>query len=459
MLRTLLRLHRTELRNRLRSGGRAALALGAATGAALALGAALVLAGSRVVAAGEQAPSAFANEVFERTFWVNALLAFVMGFTTFEVLFRSEEGRRLEALPLPGGVLFADRALALLALHTPLLLAALLFQAPLLGRQPALFAYTALVHGATWLLTLCVGTWLHVLAGRSLLGGGSAAKEFLGGGYHLNEAAFVLYSPAAAFAVALFAAIPIGLFARPLALGGGAGLPLATLAMVVVASAWALRRAADVYARGWRFIRARFTEAEILPPWRETDLPRRVSGAFVERWLAPPLRGLYRKDLLQLRRRHRIDLLLVGVAALGFVLFHLRTLLPSGPLLAWDAALLLLAVGALLTPAYKLAGDELEPAGFLRALPAPLGAVRRAKLLVALTHQVPVVVVAAACYLAATRDPAGAAALLAGGLATSAALSALFLRLALGPRRRGAWLGWAFRGAVATAALLLPNIA
>jgi hypothetical protein len=389
LLSTLWRLHRTELRNRLRAGGRTALVLLSAVAAAAALGAALVLVGARVVAAGPADPRAFADALFERSFWLNALLAFVMGFTTFELLFRSEAGQRLEALPVAGDALFADRLLALVALHLPLLVGALLFAAPLWPRDPALFAYAALVHGATWLVCLGVGTWLHVLAGRSLLGGSSVARDFLGGGYQLNESAFLLYSPGATFAFALFAAIPVGLFARPLALGGPPGLPLGTLAAVVALCGLALARAARVYGRGWRFIRARFTEAEILPPWREHDLPRRVPGAFAERWLPPPLRGLYHKDLLQLRRRHRIDLLLLLVAAIGVVLFHLRTAQSGVVLFYWDGALLLLGVGALLTPVYKLAGDELEPPGFLRALPAPLEDVRLAKLLVALTHQAP----------------------------------------------------------------------
>jgi len=459
VLSTLWRLHRTELRNRLRAGGRAALVLVAAAGAALGLGAALVLVGGQVVAGGPADPRTFAEALFERAFWLNALLAFVMGFTTFELLFRSEAGQRLEALPVSGGVLFADRLLALVVLHLPLLAAALLFAAPLWSRGPALFAYAALVHATTWLVCLGVGTWLHVMAGRSLLGGSSIAKEFLGGGYHLNESAFLLYSPAATFAAALFAAVPVGLFARPLALGGPAGLPLATLAAVLVVCAWALARAATVYGRGWRFIRARFTEAEILPPWREHDLPRRVTGAFVERWLPPPLRALYRKDLLQLRRRHRVDLLLVGGAVVAAVLFHLRTAQSGLALLVWDGALLLLGVGALLTPVYKLAGDELEPSGFLRALPAPLADVRLAKLLVALTHQAPLAIAVAACYLVAERDALGTATLLLGGVGAGVALSWLFLRLSLGQRRRGPWLGWAFRAVVATAALLLPNLA
>lgn len=458
MLRTLLRLHRTELRNRLRAGGAPTLALAGSAGGAIALGAAVWAAGARAVGTASDVPGGLTNDTFDRTFWLCALVAFVMGFTTFEALYRSPGGRRLESLPVPGRVLFVDRLLALTLWHLPLLLLALVFHAPLVGRAPRLFAYAAVVHTATWTLTLAVGTWLHVAAGRTLLSGGSSVKEFLGGGFHTNDAALVLYSPAAAFAAAVFGAVPIGLFARPLALEGMVGSTLAILAAVAVVSAVALFRAGAIYARGWRFIRARFTEAEVLRPWREHDLPRQASGAFAERWFAPPLRGLYHKDLLQLRRRHRVDLTLVVVAAIGFALFHMRTALPDTPLLLWDAALLLAAVGAVLTPVYKLAGRELEPEGFLRALPVPLGAVRRSKALVALTHQVPLALAMAFAWLVATMDIVGFLALLVGGIAVGFALSSLYLRLAIGRRRPGPWLGWAFRGAVLAAALVTVNL-
>lgn len=457
MLRTLLQIHRTELRNRIRVGGGPAVVLGGALLGALALGGAVFVLGSRVVADGPADPQAFADALFERTFWVNALVAFGMGFTTFEALFRSAEGRRLESLPIPGRTLFADRALAVAAWHAPLLLLALAFHAPLLGDRPLLFAYAAVVHGTSWALVVAVGTWLHVMAGRSLLTGGSLLKEFLGSGFHTNDAAMVLYSPGAAFAVAVFASVPIGLVSRPLALVGVAGPTLALLGVVAVVCAVALWKARAVYARDWRFIRARFTEAEVLRPWREHDLPRRVPGAFVERWLRPPLRGLYHKDLVQLRRRHRVDLALLAAAIAGVALFHLRTALDAHALFAWDAALLLVAIGAALSPAYKLAARELEPDGFLRALPVPLAAVRRAKALAALTHQVPLAAAFAVAYAATTRDALGALALMLGGVGAGYGLSVGFLRLALARRRPGDWLGWAFRGVVATVALLAAN--
>ena len=454
MIGTLLRLRATELRNRLRT---APWVLPVGLGAAVLVGAGLYLAG-RAVAAGDGDPAAAAARAFERTFWVNAALGFLLAYTSFEALYRSPASLRLEAFPVAPSALFVVRLLGLLAAHLPLLVAALLFQAPLLDAGPGLFAHAAVVHGGTWMFGLCAGLWLHLLAGRSLLSGESWLKEWLGSGYRTNEAALLLYSPGVTLAAALGAAVPLELAARSWPLGGEPRPAFVFLGLLGLLSLAAVLHAARVHAVSWPFIRARFTEAEVLPPWREGELPRRMAGAVLLRWLRPPLAGLYRKDLAQLRRRHRVDLALVVAVLVGMTLFHLRTTLSAGALLAWDAVLLVLFAGVALTPAYKLVGRELEPDGTDALLPIAPGLARRAKALVALTHQAPLVAGVALLYGIASRDPVGAAVLLFGGLAGSVALSLLFLRLALSRRRRGAWLGWAFRGSVAALALLVAGV-
>lgn len=454
MLATLLRYRSKELRHRVASA-RLGVVLG--LGVAGGLAAALVLAGDAVAGAPGTPTTVLAEAAFSRTFWINALLAFVLGFTTFEALFRSEAGRRLEALPVSPRALFGERVVSLALLHAPLLAAALLFAAPLATRDPALFLHALVVHGGTFAFGLAAAIALHVFAGHSLLSGARWWKEFLGNGFHTNEATMLLYSPAAAFGVAVFTAVPLDLLARELVLHDTARPALTGLGLLALLGAGALAHATRVYRRSWSLVRARFNEAELLRPWREDDVTQRVMGDVLLRWLRPPLAGLYRANLLQLRRRHRVDMPLLVAATIALVVFHVATPLAPAVLLRIDAAALALAVGVLLSPVYKLTGHELEPEGLARVLPVPPGLVRRAKALVALTHQAPLALVVAGAYGVTAAAPLTAMLLFVGGTLGGLGLSLAYLRLAAAAHRPG--LAWTFRGAVAALALVIGGVA
>ncbi len=359
----------------------------------------------------------------------------------------------MEALPASGAALFAERAIVSFVRHLPLILAVALFEAPLLEKKPALFAYAMVVHGTAWMSAWCFGLWLHVGSGRSLVGGGNRIKEYLGSGFQVNEATAMLYSPAATFALALFVTIPMGLAARPLAHGDAVPGALATLALLVVAWLAAVVRGGLGFSRDWRIVLPRFREAEMLPPWREDHRAERVFGEALVSRLPSPLRALYRRDLLQLRRRHRFDvaMLVITLAVLG--LLHFTTFGASDGLLVIDAVLLGLIGGVFANPVFKLSGSELEPPGSPAMLVASRVSLAQARALVALTHQLPLAVGVGALYGLASGDFLGAAFLGVGGLLVVVAFGWSYAWLAAVPRRGRAALSLVFRSVFA--ALLL----
>lgn len=451
-LRALLTARARMLRNRVRRTRHGALAPAVLALAAGGLAVAVWAAGRDTLPA--QTGEALVEALRSRVFWVNVAMTFVAGFTSFEVIFRAPFSRYAEALPVPTGALFGERMVAQALNHAPLLMLALAFELSMVTVAPGAFSYAAAIHGATWLLVLGVGTWLHILAGRSLLSGDRGWKGFLGYQYQLNAAAMLLYSPAGAFGGALFLAVPLELIAREQLVGAPPGPTLGAVAVAAALSLAAVARAAVLYRRHWRSIRARFTETEILRPFREDHLPRHYVGAVLLRWLAPRTAALYRKDLVQLRRRHRLDVPLL-VASVGAVIaWHVRGAEASAEVWFGRDAALTVALGwVFLNPVFKLAGDELEPHGLLATLGVAAAEIRRGKGLLALVQIVPVVAALAVSYTLKTGDALGGLVLAGCGIAGGYALSRGFLLAVAGPRPVGAWVGWAVRGAALTLAV------
>ncbi len=456
MWRVMVRLRALERKNRLRVAGRGLLPWLLVPGLG-GLGAALFMLGQTTLPPADLPPEALAEALAERGYLLRAAMCFLIGAGSFEVLYRARGATNLAALPFDSRSLFIDRLGALYLAHLPLLVALALLQAPLIEVAPRALAVEFAIDSLVWLLTPAAGLWLHTLAGVSLLRGTSLIKEFFGAGMRVDSAALMLYSPAAVFAVGLSAAILLAQAFRPLLSSSGqAGPALVGTLLVFTAIAGFVLHSAALFKRSWRAIRARFREAEMLPPWREGPLPVRVYAQSPARLFSPPLRGLYLAMLLNLRRRHRLDLMFTVLASGALFWFNLATTLPLDALLAWNAMLLLLAVAVVLTPIYRLTGRELSPPGCDALFRPPAAALTTARVLIALTHQLPITISVAAGYGIKTAQPVGVLLLLMIGV--GAGLLASLLYLWIRGRRSGAWLPWANRGAWLLVALTLVLI-
>lgn len=365
VLKTLLQLQRAVRRNRWRSLGRygqLAVALG---GLGAIVG--LVLGGGALLRPDETADLGRRVEMW--AFWSMTAAALIFGYTSFEVMYRDRMSVRLSRLPVAPRALFWWKVVKVYQVHLPLVLLPALSGATLLwtGHTGAWLQGVGACAGAL-IWGLAAAIYAHAWAGGSLTEGGSELKSYMAQGFGPPETAFLFYSPA----MALIGALLVGMLCDLGLMTGttrGIWKPMLVLSAVFTGGgAVALWKAASLFGGAYYEIQARFAGAEILPPWREGDLPRRYLGEGLGRWMPPRLRPLWRRTLVQYRRRFRVVLPLLVVAAAAVVLFGTNTAdAPGGPL---RLALVCIALGIVaFTPVFRAAGPELGTRFDARALP------------------------------------------------------------------------------------------
>lgn len=327
MVRHLLRYRGLATRRRLSGGGRLAGAIGsvALLGCLFALWVGMDgVAGADLAA---DTPEGRRRLVLDRAFWLNALAILVFAYTTFEVLFRGRDRRLVVTLPLDGGARWVELIVTAAVVHLPLLLPAAAYAVGLFTRgaeDEALFV--ALLTASSYVMGVPVSALLHLLAGQSLLSTGGALRRSLGGRLVPDDATWLIYSPAGGLTVTLVVAI---IWERMLAhalLEGGAGSPWTPLAISVAIGCWCVWRGRSVAAEDLHAIMPRFSEVDVAPPYREDGLPQVTAGQGLARWIPAEARPYFLRDLRQLRRRHRLDRVLVW----GYALVVLR--------LVWEAS-------------------------------------------------------------------------------------------------------------------------
>ena len=454
------------LRNRLQMGRNRLTQ--APPGARRGLSLVVALAGMALLVAGMDIAQGVATDedpvaaVRQIVFWLNVLHALVFSYTTFEVLFRSSEVRVLAPLPVRMSGYFVYTWLRTLWLHALLLVPSLLLTLPLVAEGHAtLFAYAALSFLLTFAAGVPLSVLLHLLAGRSLLSGSTRLKQQLIGGIAPTESAFLFYSPALALAGTLTSAVALDLVLRVwLEVGNPKPLLFATAAVAAVAGA-CTRASSRIFRDAYERMLPRFWETEILPPYHEEHLPRRIVGLSLARRLRGPAAEIFSKDLIQMRRRHRVD----GVVYAAFFALALLVNLRAehaDMLWAWNVLLIGLATGAVFNPAARLLGPDLESAWVLRSQPIPRRAFFIGKMTVALLQQAPAAALGA---IAAAVGPGGPLAALAALLVGSAVgLTAAAVSLVVGLRSFPTIrpLAWGLRlglfGAAALCVSFLPPL-
>lgn len=365
-------------------------ALGATAGLMLA-GAALLRTGSPGVE----------RRVEMWAFWCMAATALVCGYTSFEVLYRDATSRRLDILPVDPSALYRWKLMEVYRRHLPLILLPAASGVPLLlvGDHGGWIRGVGST-GAVLVWGLGAAVYAHVWAGQSLLEGGSRLKGYMAQGFGPPETAFLFYSPA----IALTAAISIGLLAD-LAIGTGIqrGIwgPLQVVAAgLTVAVLLGLRGAGATFRQSHHLISPRFEDAEVLPPWREGELPRRYFGEDLGRLLPEALRPLWRRDLVQYRRRFRIMPPLLVLSAIALIAYALSTSDSAGG--ATRVALVTIVVGVVVfSPVFRVCGPELGTRFDARALPVRGADERRVQWLLAASEWGPLALVATLASLLA----------------------------------------------------------
>lgn len=330
------------------------------------------------------------NAIRQRIFWLSLLPALVACYATFDLLFRGADRAALSRLPVSGRARVAESLLRAGLLHAPLLGPGLAYAWGLwLAGTPAPVAlYAAALPTLSLALAVPLGTWLHLLAGRSLDDGASGLKALLAGGVVVTEEALLLYSPAGALAAVLAVGMFNDLFLyHGLVRAAGASPALAwappawTLALGVAAT----RRAMRLGEASLPLILARFVEAEAPVATAEEGVPARTPGEALGRLLPAPARAPFLRDLRQLRRRYRLDRLLLWVY--GFALLRLGGSLADDAATALGAAgahvaALTLVAGTLLVAAFRVRGELAAPA-LEQTLPRAAGPARLGRLMAA----------------------------------------------------------------------------
>ncbi|MEZ4268808.1 MAG: hypothetical protein R3F39_20830 [Myxococcota bacterium] len=408
-------------------------------------------------------PAAASASVRERSFWYLVLASLVFSYTTFETLFRAPDTRFVARLPIRGRSRWLDLCARSLALHLPLLFpGAALSISLLLHGATDTAAHVALTHGLVFALGLAASARLHLLAGRSLLGEATAFRHALAGGLVSDDAAFLLYSPAAGLTVSLISAVVLdALLSRSLGLGplpASPGLTL-TLAISVAAAAFYLVRDAALEAdRTLPFVIPRFAELDVAPPYREDGLPAHTPGEDLQRFLPQVARPYFLNNLRQLRRRHRLDRILLWLYAawLARAVIFARPTAPATELASTALTGLAVLVGVFLVSAFRLRGPELAAPALHATLPLDPRGASLGELAASIIHPLWAAALAALAVTVAAGPLPGAATLALGAL-LCVALTLAARALASVATARLPAMAVAWRAAVILAAALASS--
>lgn len=296
--------------------------------------------------------------VRDQVFWLGTLAALIYSYTSFEVFFRAKDTRLLSTLPLSGAHRFDDLFARALFLHLPLVAPHLAY-ALALALDPAPEAsaaalYTVVVGLTQFFVGLCLAIALHLYAGRSLLTKGSELRRLLAGAAVPDDAALLVYAPA----LGLFGTLVLGIFIdlafRDAIFRGKATLLGPVLLVAAAIATLSVARARRLARDHLHLILPRFSEVDVPPPYRDDGVRKHVPGEALARLLPPPARPYFLRDIRQLRRRHRLDRVLLWVFfAATLKLAHDATRSPALPSLSALAFM----NGILIVAAFRLRGE------------------------------------------------------------------------------------------------------
>lgn len=371
----------------------------------------------------------------ELAFWAGLLLAAMSAFRALDRGLLSDEPPRLVTLGVdPLAVARYHLALSVGSLGGSLGLAAAASLPWLDGLGAAGSTHALAILLLPAVVAGVVGTAAHAAAGEALLAGhAERLKRMLGGSFGSAEAAPLLYSGGGALAVTGVGAVFLHLALRDWATGKGAGpLGLAAVAAAVGLIVAAMKTL-SAYGRAFHRIVPRI--AEVAAPWAGVpgERPRRVRGADLIGRLQGVAGAVAVRDLLQVRRAHRLDLPL-RVAVIAALCVWRQQGAPSPVLVGagWGLVVAFFLPAAARAVAPTRAPRWLHDALALRAA----GASARGGLIAALWFDLPVLVAIGVC---------------AGPVAALLGLGAGVAAHAVG---RGAGLLASRAAAVAVAALL-----
>jgi hypothetical protein len=453
MLGALLRLDRNLRRHRRQLGSsnglwRLVFALGALVG--------LGLAGNALLNPAEV--ETLPVRVGHWVFWCMTAAALVLGYASFEVLYRDPVSRRLDILPIDASAHFWWKVYRAYRLHLGLVLipaasgATLLFAGEWVRWLQGVGATLGVV---VWGLALAI--YAHLWAGQSLLDGGTKMKAYLASGFGPPETAFLFYSPA----LALLGAMTVGVFTE-LSLGTGVAKgiwnPLFVVGGIATAAGLlSLVRAKAIFVADHHRITPRFNDAEIPPPWVEGELPRQVMGLGLAQYVPEAARAVYKRDILQYRRRFRIMVPLTVCAAAALLGYAANTSGEPGAALRVIVAAATVGVLAFI-PVFRSAGPELARRFDSRAMPIGVGQQRLTQWLLAALEWIPLAV-ASAAGLALGGDFVAAIIALFGILFAFGVTNAVAIPLALKASPDVAFTSWAVRAALILALGLTSTLA
>lgn len=395
-------------------------------------------------------------QVRDTVFWAGTLAALVFSYTSFEVFFRAPDARLLAALPVPGAARFDDLFVRAVLLHLPLLLPAAAlawgFATSPGPHPPGAALYALLVPTTQLVFGLPVAICLHLLAGRSLLGQSNGLRKVLAGASVPDDAALLVYAPAVGLLATLVGGIFVDLFLRDALMRQKTSLLAPVLLGGLAIGVWATVQARKIAATSLHLILPRFGEVDVPPPYREDGVRKVVPGEGLGRFLPPATLPYFLRDIRQIRRRHRLDRVLV----LGFFFAALK-LAHGGPAPGWRVVIALtLMNGVFIVSAFRLRGELASP-WLDRTLPdnRRMAALGR---LAATAHH-PLVALGLATLATLTTGDVGSAALVLGaGLGLTVALLVASDRLAELGRGRAGLTASLWRVAVASLCLIAGGL-
>lgn len=305
-------------------------------------------------------------------------------------------------------------------LHLPLLLPLCGYGLALALRgAPAAGAYAASLFTLVFVVGIPLCVWLHLLAGRTLLTDASALKRYLAGGVIADEAALLVYAPAVGLLGTLLLAIAGDFALRDAVLRGRADLALPFALAALALAALAIFKSRALCDRDLHRILPRFAEFDVPPPFRDDGVRRVVPGERLAPALPAAARPMFLRDLRQLRRRYRLDRVLLWLYAAALLRMDLADDAPA-PLASHLVALAAL-VGLALAPAFRLAGRTLASPWLERSFPVDAAGARVGRLAASSIYPLWALLITAVVPLVAGA-PALAAAALGLGLPLVAAL-------------------------------------
>ncbi len=358
--------------------------------------------------------------VRERVFWLAALASLVFAYTTFEIFFRARDTRLIGVLPIRGRTRYLDLLARSALAHLPLALPVAMYGLSLLRHDATTEGQYALVMTAVvFIVGIPLCSWLHLLAGRSLLSDTSALKRQLAAGVVADEAALLVYAPAVGLLATLAATVAAELALHEGILRGRPGMILPVGAGALAIAAVAIVKGMSLCDKTLHLIMPRFAEVDVPPPFRDDGVRQHVPGEGLASRLPAAARPYFLRDLRQLRRRFRLDRILLWIYGGALLQLNLGGDAPAP--LAANLAALALFVAALVGSAFRVRGRELASPWLDRALPHDRRAAAIGRLAADAIYPLWAVALTALC-VAIAGGLASAAATLGLGLALCAAL-------------------------------------